>query len=702
MFLTKKFIENFLSSVPLSSPKTVESVWNTPKSLLRIEDNKLILNENTLQELVEILKNHNQYRVIGIFGESRTGKSFLLNSIFNVKRGFPVGHSTNAETKGIWVFAFMCENIPMLILDSEGLQDAKNCTHLDVKILCLLTVLSSQLLYNIRSVINSSNLDTLSFASHIRSLFEEDNLAKIIFPHLLIVIRDFEMELDPKYEGSFYNYFEDTLIPEFKSSAKSQRNDSIRTAVKQIFQYRNCLQLISPFVSNNHRDGQTVIPPRNEFLAQVDNIREIIGRSPVKRFNVDSNQHSSVFSVILTHLVDLLNTDTLKINLLKLQADGLNLFEKQQLERGISSIDDLILSVNSSLPLETDALKIMIQDKLRDFNISSSTDLEVYFNCKIKDLNNRNLQLIANHNSSFAMKHFEQCCNAITKDNFESSVRNFNDAYYQEAISGPKFVHNTFTSCENKLRGEFYEKLQVKEKLDEISIERASVQLSLQNESNINAKIESEYQDFSVKIKNKQKALQDEEKALNNELAKIRKDCEDNNQNLRKQLQNESRKINNNKLDRDIQSSKYAEGELLNEINSINEEIYQLKSRNDLLRERIERERERIRERDIQVRNNNNNNTNNRFHSHPLYKTNRMIHFQCDICYHNYMSTSMHCSRCNFDVCEPCYYSSRGSRNNTYNPFGDFNNQRQQQPRIVMLPPQIYSPYYPRNFYGGF
>jgi hypothetical protein len=40
--------------------------------------------------------------VAGIY---RTGKSFLLNTmLLNTKSGFAVGPTTNAKTKGIWVW----------------------------------------------------------------------------------------------------------------------------------------------------------------------------------------------------------------------------------------------------------------------------------------------------------------------------------------------------------------------------------------------------------------------------------------------------------------------------------------------------------------------------------------------------------------------------------------------------------------------
>ena len=51
--------------------------------------------------------------VISVAGMYRTGKSFLLNKmILNSPSGFAVGPTTNAKTKGIWVWGkpLTCHN----------------------------------------------------------------------------------------------------------------------------------------------------------------------------------------------------------------------------------------------------------------------------------------------------------------------------------------------------------------------------------------------------------------------------------------------------------------------------------------------------------------------------------------------------------------------------------------------------------------
>ena len=67
--------------------------------------------------------------VISICGPQRSGKSFLANAILKQMRGFSVGHSVQACTKGIWLWSeplFLDEDTLLLVLDCEGLYSSGN------------------------------------------------------------------------------------------------------------------------------------------------------------------------------------------------------------------------------------------------------------------------------------------------------------------------------------------------------------------------------------------------------------------------------------------------------------------------------------------------------------------------------------------------------------------------------------------------
>ncbi|XP_060588798.1 guanylate-binding protein 1-like [Ruditapes philippinarum] len=105
--------------------------------------------------------------IITIAGPYRTGKSYLMNRLAGVKRGFPLGNTTAATTKGLWVW---CLEHPerkdevLMLIDTEGIGDVKKGDEgNDNNILCLATLISGTFVYNCSGVINHDLLKKLSY-----------------------------------------------------------------------------------------------------------------------------------------------------------------------------------------------------------------------------------------------------------------------------------------------------------------------------------------------------------------------------------------------------------------------------------------------------------------------------------------------------------------------------------------------------------
>lgn len=84
-------------------------------------------------------------------GNYRSGKSYLLNKLLLAENnGFEVGQTINACTKGLWIYTKPItgvnedgENIPVLIIDTEGFGSIDVDMDHDIRILAMSILISS-------------------------------------------------------------------------------------------------------------------------------------------------------------------------------------------------------------------------------------------------------------------------------------------------------------------------------------------------------------------------------------------------------------------------------------------------------------------------------------------------------------------------------------------------------------------------------
>ena len=107
---------------------------------------------------------------MSIAGPYRTGKSFLANRILNQSKGFEIGSTTQACTKGIWIWnkpVQVSNDHVMLLLDTEGLASTERSTNIDIKIFSLSILLSSLFVYNQMGPITENSLEELSLVANL-------------------------------------------------------------------------------------------------------------------------------------------------------------------------------------------------------------------------------------------------------------------------------------------------------------------------------------------------------------------------------------------------------------------------------------------------------------------------------------------------------------------------------------------------------
>ncbi|KAM5153062.1 guanylate-binding protein 1-like [Mantella aurantiaca] len=213
-------------------------------------DGKLVVNP----EAIEILSGiHQPAVVVSIVGMYRTGKSYLMNKLAGEQKGFNLGATIQAETKGIWMWCVphpKKKNQALVLLDTEGLGDVeKGDTKNDIWIFTLAVLLSSTMVYNSKGTIDQDALEKLKFVGDLTDLIKvkskenEDEEAEFSrhFPAFVWAVRDFHLDLQINGERvSADKYLENALALKPEKSKISKKYNELRECIQMYFGTRKC------------------------------------------------------------------------------------------------------------------------------------------------------------------------------------------------------------------------------------------------------------------------------------------------------------------------------------------------------------------------------------------------------------------------------------------------------------------------------
>ena len=137
-----------------------------PINLILIDgDDKFHVNPDCIKFLEQI---EQDVCVVCVAGPQRTGKSYLCSRFAGRQKGFALGATQNACTKGIWLWNKPIEMKvngvvkTVIIMDTEGLLDPEVSEDHDIKIFAISVLLSSYFIFNKIGPIDSKSLNELS------------------------------------------------------------------------------------------------------------------------------------------------------------------------------------------------------------------------------------------------------------------------------------------------------------------------------------------------------------------------------------------------------------------------------------------------------------------------------------------------------------------------------------------------------------
>jgi hypothetical protein len=344
--------------------------------LVAVEDGKYIPNEEALRWLETLGA---PLCVISCAGKYRTGKSTLLNrGILELppgKKGFGVGNTTQACTKGLWVFTKVidCERGKAIVVDTEGFGAIRvDQTH-DTRIFALALLISSMFIYNAEGSIDEQSIETLRVVCNIcqcirakadssvsgtrRTSDDEDVPAEApesladLMPALVMVLRNFTLQIATEKAmtgasetDAANQYLEEALA----LGGGSFSSEQIRKTLRTIFKDRGCATLPPPSGDEEvlqQMNSISLDKLRPGFVRQLKSFRRRIGHEARPKQVLGKNINGFLLAAYIRSLAAALNEGAAPV--IHDQWTALATMQRQKLvdsalrhhERGINAID---------------------------------------------------------------------------------------------------------------------------------------------------------------------------------------------------------------------------------------------------------------------------------------------------------------------------------------------------------------------------
>ena len=213
------------------------------------------------------------------------------------------------------------KEMPVLIIDTEGLGATDEEANHDTKIFMLALLLCSLLIFNSQGTIDENALSNLSLVVNLANSLkfsthggagDSEELAKQ-FPSFLWVLRDFSLQLIDEHKEPIRpkDYLENTLKEVYSTKPQVEEKNRIRKIVKHFFKERDCCTLVRPM--ENEKDLQNLNDTedsliRPKFLEQLHELSTKVFRKVKPKKMNNQYLNGSMLIELAKAYVEALNT----------------------------------------------------------------------------------------------------------------------------------------------------------------------------------------------------------------------------------------------------------------------------------------------------------------------------------------------------------------------------------------------------------
>ena len=287
-----------------------------------------------IPETVEYLLGAQPDRFIApvtICGPYRSGKSFLLNQLLSrTNEGFNVGSTTQACTKGVWLWSSPLEldlnvgkdtDLPtdLFFLDCEGLGSLERDSSLDNLLLTISLFTSTILIYNTVGALEERRIEELAALTALVDRISRKNeevgmdIRKDL-PQLFWILRDFTLDLEADTPQDYLEKCLSELPPDNiqneRGLAELKQKNKVRKAIRTYFPKRTCHTFQRPVLGSEQAlqkiESDEAIRP--EFKKDVQYLLKSILQATLPKTSSGTFLTTKLYFSLLEEVVNCLNS----------------------------------------------------------------------------------------------------------------------------------------------------------------------------------------------------------------------------------------------------------------------------------------------------------------------------------------------------------------------------------------------------------